>query len=1368
MARRTSVSLTQIHPSSDEDIKTDIDIIAIHGLDTRSPDTWTWTDRKDPRRQVIWLKDSGMLPDVVKQARIFTCDWPAELLQESVSTTTTLEQSARYLLDSIRRLLAANKTAGSVRAILFIASCLGGIILIKALDIDENYDRDGQDPAPLRRATRGIVFLATPFRGTAFKDMSRPILQAWASLHDQTVSALIEYAQEATSRTDELVGKFVQLVQANGYHVLTFHEGKKTILLRKIHLAWMVSNWMFLAWPLVLLSAWLRDLFSPWLVVLFVLWLSGLRSFGPKLLVDENSASLQGHGGGLRLERTHVQMNKFGGANCKDYRLVANKIEDIVRKIYDGTWLQKADAWIRDKHYADGRLKIERLSGESLPMEQCYINLAIVEKPNKNTDCTGKESQSDSAPQSSPFSLLTRQKVETPDETIQVELPTLFNERKDPRGNPIHPRRILIQGRAGVGKTTLCKKMVYDFTRRTQSELHHSWTKLFDRLLWVPLRSLKRRRGEGYNLSDMFYDEYFCQCPDGRDLAKALWREIIHRDSRRTLYILDGLDEISQFIGSHQGVSRFLAVLLGQPNVIITSRPNVGLSALQDLDLELETIGFYPDQVKAYLEADPKIKPRANEVQSFLQEHWLIQGLVRIPIRLDALCYTWEDFDSGIVLNTMTRIYKAIEQRLWKKDAIRLEKRHDGELVKPFQISPSDAEDLVPNEAWFLLCFAFTGLYNDVVDFTWQNREVISKKFKPRGLLLDKALSCISFLRTPDPKSKGEDQNYHFIHLTFQEYFAARYFVRQWHAERSLKCLDFRSGEIEETEPVRFLQKHKYTARYDIFWRFVAGLLDVTNQASPFIDLIEKEPVDLLGPTHQRLVMHCLSEISNDLQIRKNLEAKLSQWLLFELDLTGSSLLARELEYPEKSILAVLKTDSGSGRIGVLQALQHRATYLSDTAIAALMALLRDEEVDVRSSAAYALGCRSNLSDEAIAALTALLQDKEWDVRSSAAQALGGQSNLSDAAITDLTALVQDEEVDVRCAIAEALGYRSNLSDAARGALIALVQDYELEVRISASLALRCNVNPSDADIAALMEQLQDEDSYVRSAAIHALGNQSSLSEVAIAALTALLQDEDSYVRSAAAQALGRQSNLSDAAITDLKALLQREECDVRYFAAEVLGSQWNSLDAAIWDLKPLLQDKEWSVRSRTAQTLGRQSNLLGAVIATLIALLHDEESYVRSCAAQALGNQSNLSDVAIAALTALLQDKEWHVRSSAAQALGGQANLLDRMLGAVGLLLESDPPAEPTSNTFRNSQYVKALYGSLLCCSFREQLSLYVDGDSSGGSCIINQPNGIRTASFEESDAYDQFHTAVANGRQLWNIHGYNLWDNLGHDALQ
>lgn len=152
-------------------------------------------------------------------------------------------------------------------------------------------------------------------------------------------------------------------------------------------------------------------------------------------------------------------------------------------------------------------------------------------------------------------------------------------------------------------------------------------------------------------------------------------------------------------------MSRFLVELLNDPNVTITSWPNASLPAIvEPLDLELQTIGFYSDQVKAYLDA--VIKQHANEIQSFLQDHWLMQGLMRIQIQLDALCYTWEDVNFDTALDTMTCIHHAIEQKLWKNDIVRLETMSESDAKKAY---PAEIKCRIADEIELLECLAFNG-----------------------------------------------------------------------------------------------------------------------------------------------------------------------------------------------------------------------------------------------------------------------------------------------------------------------------------------------------------------------------------------------------------------------------------------------------------------------------------------------------------------------------------------------------------------------------------------------------------------------------------------------------------------------------------
>jgi hypothetical protein len=66
------VRLCQLNDDKDGS-DTDINIIAIHSLDTRSPNTWTWGAKKS-RNPVNWLADPEMLPSKVGAARIFICN----------------------------------------------------------------------------------------------------------------------------------------------------------------------------------------------------------------------------------------------------------------------------------------------------------------------------------------------------------------------------------------------------------------------------------------------------------------------------------------------------------------------------------------------------------------------------------------------------------------------------------------------------------------------------------------------------------------------------------------------------------------------------------------------------------------------------------------------------------------------------------------------------------------------------------------------------------------------------------------------------------------------------------------------------------------------------------------------------------------------------------------------------------------------------------------------------------------------------------------------------------------------------------------------------------------------------------------------
>ena len=923
-------------------------------------------------------------------------------------------------------------------------------------------------------------------------------------------------------------------------------------------------------------------------------------------------------------------------------------------------------------------------------MDQCYINLTIVEQPG----------QPGRSKVSSPFSLPARLKVEDlGEEHLQIELPSLFHPRESGHVQT-NPRRILIRGRPGVGKTTLCKKIVFEFTNGAWT----SWSKLFDRVLWVPLRRLKRierLQQPGYNFFHFLSHEYFF--PKGAEgLALALSDALDTTKSSRTLFLLDGLDEVSQDIGNESDMFRFLEELLNQPNVIITSRPSGKLpSGLTAIDIELETIGFYPNQVIEYLE---RVLPeQANEVQSFLRDHSLIQDLVRVPIQLDALCFTWNHGFPG-KFDTMTTIYRALEDGLWKKDILRLNKTHAGQPVTEALLQYSGSSEfrvLVKDEIHFLEGFAFAGIHNDVIDFEPRHQSAISQHLDPlTTIFLAKTLPCLSFLRTSDPSTEKHSRSYHFLHLTYQEYFAARYFVRQWQVGGSLTCPIFTTGECQETGTRDFLRKHKYTARFDVFWRFVSGLLDSDGMGEQFFTAIEDKPRDLLGPTHQRLVMHCLSEASAEMPLRKSLEKRLKEWLLFEGRFAKWARLASEVEFPEGPLLDALQEEP-SLRGPIIRGLAGRPTLTSRVADLMCAWLEGDEDASFKEEALMSLQLQRagrRLPDHLLTAMVslALRNTEDWIVRRHALSICGGQADLSDEHLEAILALVccKDEDRSIRQSAMDAL-VRSNQASNHVDTLVAtLLNDKDRFVKRAALKILEAQPSLSDNhfEVVLALACCKDADRNIRRLAWNVLSTHPNLSNENAEATAALVLcgNENYTVRRAALKALTAQRSLSKERLEAIFiALLEDEEprsslCDVIEDGSDGRsedgcedGSESGSESGSECGSEDWMEED--SMRREVLNNLRIQPSLSSERLETVVvACLGDWDWRTRQFALRALeALPSHLSEERFGLVLGCLQDSDEHVRNAAFQVLAAQSNLHDHPMVAATSHRENETEAE-------------------------------------------------------------------------------------------
>ncbi|KAF9996184.1 hypothetical protein BGZ79_010101 [Entomortierella chlamydospora] len=406
--------------------------------------------------------------------------------------------------------------------------------------------------------------------------------------------------------------------------------------------------------------------------------------------------------------------------------------------------------------YYEPYLYIRRVSGDTLNLESCYINLAIVEAPDqRRKDKEGLKAQAAAFQRLPSYEEIYKTNMDAP-----IPLEKLFDKRKLRDGREDVPKTILVQGRAGIGKTTLCKKLVHLY----QSGL---WRDRFDAALWLPLRQLKTFKARG--LKELLCEKYF---QHSKLYSKRLANVLADHKSK-ILFILDGLDEILTDSQTSDGIAleAFLRHLLQQEYIIVTSRPSgVDISILPKLDLELETVGFSTQNVNDYISNVLALED-AKAVQDFIRRTPSIQNLVNIPVQLDVICHSWDSLLSNEQSITMTGLYQTMVRKLWCKDAERLQKEL-GISLAPQQIqrlSPYQIDKLMATVSEYLSFLAFKGICDHQIEFdesTLQKtteeldelREMVNQGHLPYQLL--DSLKQTSFLHTADAElDTGKDDS---------------------------------------------------------------------------------------------------------------------------------------------------------------------------------------------------------------------------------------------------------------------------------------------------------------------------------------------------------------------------------------------------------------------------------------------------------------------------------------------------------------------------------------------------------------------------------------------------------------------------------
>ena len=312
------------------------------------------------------------------------------------------------------------------------------------------------------------------------------------------------------------------------------------------------------------------------------------------------------------------------------------------------------------------------------------------------------------------------------------------------------PRTVLIEGDPGMGKSTYCQKLAYDWAMK-QEEWDESFPEI-DFLLLLNCRDIKTDIWEA--IDDQILSEDFDK------EAKEWFFKFIRENQSKVLLVLDGLDEVDS-----RNVDMYINLLkskvLANCHVVITSRHEAGKMVRRYCDTLWEIIGFTSEEAKRYIVKHFKEKEHLadkllTQLDSFTYD---LRELTRNPLNTTLLCILWEDFE-GVLPSERTQLYTEIVKCI----LLRYEKRNG-----PSSGDDADLLEIYKDDLVKLGCMALQSLRKGELSFDENEFKGSASNVIKFGFL---SIQAGGSKRKPSSRCC-------FLHKTFQEFFAAFYLAYQ-------------------------------------------------------------------------------------------------------------------------------------------------------------------------------------------------------------------------------------------------------------------------------------------------------------------------------------------------------------------------------------------------------------------------------------------------------------------------------------------------------------------------------------------------------------------------------------------------------------
>ena len=248
-------------------------------------------------------------------------------------------------------------------------------------------------------------------------------------------------------------------------------------------------------------------------------------------------------------------------------------------------------------------------------------------------------------------------------DTVEVLVAAKRLRLQDPNSVSRHNRpvalKIIIKGDPGMGKTTLCKKMAWDWSRNN--------FRMFPLVLFVYLKLVKQ--------DDVIENIIIQQNPfiEGLKVTKGKIKNILETFGSGCLLILDGLDEHA--FGTNDDVFKIIrGVKYLNCNIIVTSRPHSTSEIEPHFPVIARVEGFTENKANQFASKILKDEQKISAVLNFNPADFRKDvPIYKCPILLSFMCLLVREDDIDLSDKTINtgEIYTRMVRCLYRKFTIR-------------------------------------------------------------------------------------------------------------------------------------------------------------------------------------------------------------------------------------------------------------------------------------------------------------------------------------------------------------------------------------------------------------------------------------------------------------------------------------------------------------------------------------------------------------------------------------------------------------------------------------------------------------------------------------------------------------------------